>query len=253
MFRFADSKDDFDTMRDEAIANKGLVIPGLAEKEVNVVSHENMSDGRLHPFDMTLNETKRKRNIQDYASEHGLTGEVDVEGGRVKISRSTIGEFVDDKHINKSVKNGVPRDVHVAVVLDIKRIIENSIDCEIYPDRLDKDENGTRKAEGEYSKTTLMHVFYCAVNIGGKYYSVRTLIKETKGNSSNKAYVYSLEEIEVYDGHNRAVESEPLRKSEPSISGAKLLQGVEKSYDEGKKLLDERKKIRVPRERGRDA
>ena len=99
------------------------------------------------------------------------------------------------------------------------------MDCEIHPDA-DKDEQGNRAIENGTRPTTLMHVFYGAVDVGGKTYSVRTLVKEQKGSGKNKAYVYSLEEIELSDGHTGAVVGEPLRKSESSIPVAKLIEKV---------------------------
>ena len=39
-FRFAESSEDFDSMRDRAVAEKGIVTPDLAEREIRVVGLE---------------------------------------------------------------------------------------------------------------------------------------------------------------------------------------------------------------------
>ena len=113
-FSFAKSKEEFDTVRDRAVEENGIAMPGLSDKEVKVVNVEKMENGKLHPFDLTLKETEKKRKIEEYAVNNGLTGDVYVEGGIVQISKSSIGSFIDDKHIQKSKKMGVPADVHVA-------------------------------------------------------------------------------------------------------------------------------------------
>ena len=38
MFRFAESTEEFDEMRDRAVAERGIVMPSLREKEVMVVN-----------------------------------------------------------------------------------------------------------------------------------------------------------------------------------------------------------------------
>ncbi len=237
-YSFSRSKEEFDQTRERAVREKGIVAPGLANKNVEIVEVKKTKDGKLHPFDLTLNETKRKRQVQAYAEENGLIGEVPVENGAVYVSRTSIGNFVDDKHIKKSTTNGVDPNVHIATVLRINDVISNSVDCEIYPDRNVKSQGGTRDVKDGVSLTTLMHVLYGCVKVDGKEYSVRTLVKETKGRGKNSAYVYSLEEIDVSDGHNEAVKSEPTRKSDTSISVANLIKDVGKTMEPDKLLLD---------------
>jgi len=248
-FSFAKSKEEFDTVRDRAVEENGIAMPGLNDKEIKVVNVEKMEDGKLHPFDLTLKETEKKRKIEEYAVNNGLTGDVYVEGGIVQISKSSIGSFVDDKHIQKSKKMGVPADVHVAAVLRIKDIIGNSVDVEIYPERNVKASDGTRNIKDGYAHNTVMHVLYGVSNIDGKDYSVRTLVKEQRGKGSNSAYVYSLEEIELSDGHNEAANSELSRKSDRTIPLAKIIQNVGKTMEPGKLLLEESAKEDRNRER----
>ena len=243
LFRFSDSTEEFDATRDRAVEENGIVMPGLNERNVEVVPIEKMEDGRLHPFDLSLPETQKKRTIEKYAVEHGLTGDVNMEGGVVYVSKNSIGQFADDKHIQKSVRNGISPDVYISAILRIKDIIKNSVDCEIFPDRIEKNEKGSRDKEGEISKTSLMHVFYGAANIDGRDYSVQFLVKETKGSTKSKPYIYTLEEIELSDGHNDAVESGHTRKSDRTIPLSKILEKVEKTIDPEKNLLEESAKL----------
>lgn len=68
----------------------------------------------------------------------------------------------------------------------------------------------------------------------------KTTVKRYKNdNEKTKAYSYfEVTEIELLDGQSGSPESLPLN-SNNSISDAKLLKNIEKSYDKGKKLLDE--------------
>ena len=97
MFRFADSKDDFDTMRDEAIANKGLVMPGLAEKEVNVVSVPK------HDFDSTWKEALQKAEAWAKRNIVGTHRATDSEGKEFEYSivNKTVGKYVSDFYRQK--------------------------------------------------------------------------------------------------------------------------------------------------------
>lgn len=94
-----------------------------------------------------------------------------------------------------------------------------------------------------------MHVLYGVSNIDGKDYSVRTLVKEQRGKGSNSAYVYSLEEIELSDGHNEAANSELSRKSDRTIPFANIIQNVGKTMEPDKLLLEESDKEDRNRER----
>lgn len=143
----------------------------------------------------------------------------------------------------------MPADVHIAAVLRIKDIIGNSVDIEIYPGRNVKASDGTRNIKDGYAHNTVMHVLYGVSNIDGKDYSVRTLVKEQRGKGSNSAYVYSLEEIELSDGHNEAANSELSRKSDRTIPFANIIQNVGKTMEPDKLLLEESDKEDRNRER----
>ena len=85
-----------------------------------------------------------------------------------------------------------------------------------------------------------IHRLYGAVNIDGKTYMVKvkvTLKEDRTNNEPQKAYSYETTKIELLAGqHEDAVTSS--RNSNDSITVSKLLNGVEKSYGNGEKLLD---------------
>ena len=233
-YRFTEDKEDFDKMLKEAAEKDGIVMPSLAEKEVKVV-HGDIN----HPFDTSLPDTSLKKQVKSYAREHSdeMLGDIPVENGIVNVSLTSLGEMADPKSYKNTVKNGVSKDVHFAAIPKIKEIIRNSIDAEVHPDYIERDKSGKRIV-GKYSDHILMHRLYGAVEIDGKVYRVKTTVKEDITNKTNRAHTYEVAEIELLESHTRPADStSPI--SNNSISGANLLQGVEKSYDPGKKLLDE--------------
>ena len=70
-------------------------------------------------------------------------------------------------------------------------------------------------------------------------YRVKTTIKEYRDeNTLSKAYSYEVQEIELLDKVSNS-SGEAQGSHIESLETAKLLEGVEKSYNKGKKLLDE--------------
>ena len=87
------------------------------------------------------------------------------------------------------------------------------------------------------------HRLYGAAELDGVTYRTKTTVYEYinigQDNSSDK---YKVNEIELDDNPSAFPKIEvrkPLDVSTNSISGANLLKNVEKSYDKGKKLLEE--------------
>lgn len=120
----------------------------------------------------------------------------------------------------------------------LPKVIDESIEVEEHPDRLKKD--GVR-VNDEFNPNTLMHRFYGVARIDGNIYRVKTTIKESRENREGKAYAYEVTKIELIKAPFTEVSSISnlmAMTSTNSISLAKLLQTVEKSYDKGKKLLD---------------
>ena len=88
-----------------------------------------------------------------------------------------------------------------------------------------------------------MHRLYGAVNLDGKIYRVKTTVKETRENKiAPIPHSYEVTEIELLPEDNSS-ELEPTvspQKAEAPHGTAKLLKDVEKSYDPGVKLLENR-------------
>ena len=249
-FRFTGSREDFDKMRDEAVKAKGLVMPGLADKQVRLV--------HVAPHDFTGSrpisqaEEWAKANI---VGTHQLT---DSDGKQYDyvISRNAIGKFLSASATKKS--DGL--NAHLSVLKHLPEVIGESIEAEVHPD-YQKGEDGKRHAEDGFNNNRLVHRFYGAVDVDGKTYRVKTTIFENRDDKPNAPHSYEVTEIELLDdsmadGNNRTVNigrnesdtknrlsnnsMEPMAKRNASLIGvAKLLQGVEKSYDSGKLLLDE--------------
>ena len=119
-------------------------------------------------------------------------------------------------------------------------IIHESIEAEVHPDYIKKD--GVRSAENGYNDQMLIHRFYGAVEIDGKMYRVKTTINEYRDESRTATpYSYEVTKIELLEESNSPTElnSPNSEIGGLSIETAKLLKGIEKSYDKGKYLLDE--------------
>lgn len=84
----------------------------------------------------------------------------------------------------------------------------------------------------------LVYRFYGAVRIDGKIYLAKTQYRSSKG--ANEAYDYKITEVKLIVSGSSTSNA---RTNPTSISIAKVLKEVEKSYDNGKKLLEEREKI----------
>ena len=79
-----------------------------------------------------------------------------------------------------------------------------------------------------------------AVEIDGKTYRVKTTMNEYMDeNKVNNPHSYEVDEIELVDDYSPTNTRSSIDGKNRSIEATKLLQGVEKSYDSGKKLLDE--------------
>ena len=159
------------------------------------------------------------------------------------ISGKALKESLNPKQQEKSDSRGI----HLAVAEHIDDVINESIEVEEHPDYI-KDEKGNRKV-GAYNKGVLMHRLYGAITIDGRTYRVKTTVKEIKENTEGKAYAYEVTSIELLEEHKelaisnsaKSNNSNGSKRAKGYVHVAKLLQNVEKSYDLGKKLLDESK------------
>lgn len=236
----------FASRRDRAVNERGYVHAGLNSAEVKVVSIKEKS-----PFDTSKKTKVLKEDVVAYANEHNIIGtmtEDETKGkGQISISKTSIEKMVDDSATSKSVD----KDTHLAVIPQLREIIAESMMAETHPD-YNKGEDGKRSPENGYNPDNLIHRCYGAISVDGQEYRVKLTLKETSGNrKSKKAYSYEVTKIEVLDGQTTKPLSVSSRKSNTPngrsnvsdvfVSGAKLLNNLEKSYDSGKKILDESK------------
>lgn len=260
---FSDSKEHFDAVRDRAVEEKGIVIPNLNNEKVKVVEVEKS------PFGDNI-ETSLK-NAREWAKENLVTtGKTEMpimrDGTSYTISKRAVEKYLSESAVRKSEN----LDIHLSVLPKLTDVVHESIEAEIHPD-YKKGEDGIRGIENGYGEGILVHRLYGAVELDGKMYRVKTTMQEFRGGEENKPHSYEVTKIELLDspgkrenpdrpplvssnnsknitseGSEKANESDSLPLNSATngyISTAKLLQGVEKSYDSGKKLLDESKNL----------
>ena len=153
--------------------------------------------------------------------------------GEIRISSSAVSKFLSESSVVKSDS----KDVHLSVLKYLPDVIRESVDAEQHPDYR-KGDSGKRSVENGINENVTIHRLYSAVDINKKIYRIKVTLKEDRTNNDpKKAYSYEATKIELLDGQNEeAVTSS--RNSNNSISAAKLLNGVDKSYGNGEKLLD---------------
>ncbi len=238
----------FASRRDKAVKEHGYVHAGLNSSEVTVVSIKEKT-----PFDSSKKTRALKEDVVAYASEHNIIGtmtEEETKGkGKVTISKASIEKMVDDSATDKSVD----KDIHLAVIPQLREVIAESIMAETHPDYL-KGEDGKHSPKNGYNGNVLIHRCYGAVNIDGTDYRVKITLKEDGSHKGapHKAYTYEVTKIELLDSTDgEGVPSASytsnsnggrgIDASITSVATAKLLQNIEKSYDSGKKILEESK------------
>lgn len=261
---FSDTKENFDGVRDRAVEEKGIVMPNLNKESVNVVPVEKHSFGE--DVDEMLD------NARKWAKENIVTtnkSELPTmrDGTPYTISKKAVEKYLSESAVGKSENLSV----HLSVLPKLTDVIHESIEAEIHPN-YNKGGNGNRSIENGYGDNILVHRLYGAVRLGGKTYRVKTTMQEFRGGEENKPHSYEVTKIELLEGSKTANESDSLPLSRTtnnsenelldtpgtavlpdsspldmtpsnSISVAKLLNGVEKSYDSGKKLLEESKNL----------
>lgn len=238
----AASTDEFDATVAKADATHGIVMPGLRTGSVKVVevpSHDFKGGRRA-----AINAAKAwvKEQVEVWKQEGKLKA-VDSNGQTFEYGLD-IKKMLSDKAIEKSANSGV----HLAILKELPAVIDASIEAEIHPDYL-KGADEKRDFENGHNKNVLMHRFYGVIEntFDGKTaaYRVKSTFKEYRNlPSKTRAYSYEAIEIEPLEAPRTSQindSSTPLAMTYNGsmISVAKLLQGVEKSYDPGKKLLDE--------------
>ena len=256
-YNMGDAPETFKARQRRAVENKGTVMPGLNDAQVKVV------DVPRHSFTGTGRQAIDKAKI--WANGHLVGTHTAHQIGNVfdyNIDKDAIDKFLS----SSSTLNSENLGVHLAVLSQLPNVINNSVEVEEHPDY--KKVNGKRKTEnGVGDSNLLVHRMYGAVQIDGNTYRVKTTMHEhyVKGNAPHDYRVTKIELLisgsptsnalsnsigEVLDGQTTKPLSVSSRKSNTTngskrangyVHVAKLLQDVGKSYDLGKKLLEESK------------
>lgn len=231
---FARSSEEFEATQKEAVEKIGIVMPGLATEEVNIV------DIPRHPFTGALKEARSQ--ARQWAKENfsGKKFSLKDKGGEYVIGGKAIKKYLEEKAMRGS-DNAM---AHLSTLLELPRVIEESITGEIHAD-YGKGEDGKRRVEnGIDDPGLLIHRLYGAIRIGEKVYRVKTTMREyIEKKSPNNPHSYEVTEIELLEDSPTDASSGHLNRSYNSISGAKLLKNVTKSYEENKFLLEESQKL----------
>lgn len=237
-FRFSKTPQEFDAIQKEAVEKKGIVMPGLNEASVDVFGIDK------HDFNGNLKQAREAAKQWAIENYQGKEFSLPDNGGSYTIGKKAINKYVDKTSIDKS-DNAM---IHLSALKELPNIISSSITGEIHAD-YKKGENGERSAEnGVGDKGLLVHRMFGAVELDGKVYRVKTTMNEYRDPMANNTpHSYEVTEIELIESSSTPSlkdDSKPVNVSNNSITAAKLLNGVEKSYDKGKKLLSESEKTR---------
>ena len=154
--------------------------------------------------------------------------------GEIRISNNAVDKYLSNSAVAKSES----KDVHLAVLKVLPDTIRESIDAEQHAN-YKKSKDGKRSPNNGANEDVIVHRLYGAVDIDGQIYRVKVTLKEyTDENRPKKAYSYEATKIELLARTLVGVQdSNPSTNN--SITVANLLKGVEKSYGNGEKLLDD--------------
>ena len=213
----------------------------LPYKEVEVVS------GSVDHGFKNLREAREwaKGNIARVYSSEETGGK-----GSILISRSAIDKYLSESAIAKSSS----MNAHLSVLKVLPSVIRTGVDAEQHLDYL-KGTDNIRDPRNGVREGVMIHRVYGAVSIGDNTYRVKVTLKVYDDASRHvKPHSYEATKIELLDESNSSIKGEPLKgrlvgvkdsnpSNSSSLSVAKLLKGIEKSYEPGKYLLDDYSKV----------
>jgi 2-polyprenyl-3-methyl-5-hydroxy-6-metoxy-1,4-benzoquinol methylase len=234
LFRMANDKNDFVQMRDEAVKSNGLVMPGLNEGHVRVVPVPR------HQFTGTGKDAIKAAG--EWAKEHIVGSYTATDSAGVPftfaITAESVGKYLSATATTKSENLGV----HLAVLQKLPEVISNGIEVEVHPS-YKKGSDGMRSQGNGIDRDRLVHRFYSAVNIDGEIRRVKTTMIEFEESSTAKhPHSFEVTKIEVLPETSENTSITGAQRIPTAMAGtteaAKLLQGVEKSYDKGVKVLE---------------
>lgn len=250
-YNMGDAPETFKARQRRAAENKGTVMPGLNDALVKVV------DVPRHPYKGSWFEAVEAA-VNDAIEKYTRPGK-DNDGKEIRvpipqhydnfgaefdygISRKSIEESVNEEQIKKSLDGEASRGVHLAVLNHLDEVIGESIEIEEHPDYIKKD--GKRKPENGTNENILVHRFVGAIKVDGKEYRVKTTMLEYKqADMASREYAYDVTKIEVLDDTTPNTPDDLDRAAKGLLPLAKVIKKLEKSYDSGKKILDESKKV----------
>ena len=240
--RMGDAPDTFKARQRRAVEEKGIVMPGLNEAEVKVV------DVPRHQYkDRNILDQARDAAIERYNKQVGTNedGTPKWEAIPQEYNNYGISFFyeITPKALKSLVQHHTKSDnvgVHAAVLDKLHEVINGSIEYEEDPDV--PKINGIRDISKGVNENVLIHRFIGTVRVEGKTYRVISKIKEYRETHINaRPSTYQVTEIGVFDDETPNTPN-GSKRANGYVHVAKLLKDVEKSYDSGKKVLDESRK-----------
>lgn len=240
--RMGDTPDTFKARQRRAVKEKGVVMPGLNDAEVKVV------DVPRHQYkDRNILDQARDAAIERYNKQVGTNedGTPKWEAIPQEYNNYGISFFyeITPKALKSLVQHHTKSDnvgVHAAVLDKLHEVINGSIEYEEDPDV--PKINGIRDISKGVNDNVLIHRFIGTVRVDGKTYRVISKIKEYRETHINaRPSTYQVTEIGVFDNETPNTPN-GSKRANGYVHVAKLLKDVEKSYDSGKKVLDESRK-----------
>ena len=185
---------------------------------------------------------KNYAEAKTWAKEHiarTYSGEETGGKGDIRISNAAVDKYLSQSAVDKSES----KDVHLAVLKVLPDVIRESVDAEQHAD-FKKGKDGVRSAANGVNPNVTIHRLYGAVRMDGKVYRVKVTLKEDKTSKEPKVpHSYEATKIELFAGTLGNSDNSLSPNTNNSITAAKLLNGVEKSYDGGK-FFEDYNKIR---------
>ena len=237
--RMGDTPDTFKARQRRAVKEKGVVMPGLNEAEVKVV------DVPRHSYKGNIAEATRQA-IDAAKSKYAPNGEAKTlhyNNFGVEFDYSISGRAITESLNPRQQAKSDNKGVHLALAEHIGEVIGESIEVEEHPDYL-KNENKERDTN-VINDNALMHRFYGAITVDGETYRVMTLMREDIQKTIGKGvHAYEVTKVELLNDDTPSSSSggRSIDENITSVAVANLLKDVEKSYDSGKKVLDESRK-----------
>ena len=240
--RMGDAGDTFKARQRRAVEEKGVVMPGLNEAEVKVVDVPRHQYKNRNILDQARDAAIERYNKQVGTNEDGTPKWEAIPQEYNNYGISFFYEITPKalislvQHHTKSDNVGV----HTAVLDKLHEVINGSIEYEEDPDV--PKINGIRDISKGVNENVLIHRFIGTVRVDGKTYRVISKIKEYRETHINaRPSTYQVTEIGVFDDETPNTPN-GSKRANGYVHVAKLLKDVEKSYDSGKKVLDESRK-----------